>query len=1574
MGLGETPEEKAFLAMTLAGVPAAGRDLPPSALPTIPQEVRSVGRFGFVRTPETYVLDEVLEREHVNNVLRLTEPRLAGRGAKPTEVAGGTGLFGGEASPNALYRFDEAVDDDAIRQTAAIRGLAYGQDQQLWYRRSVDTDLPENKTKSIVVTGPAGAPLSEQAIADVISRVRQDDVLGTYGGATRDGDHLMFLNLKRYTGMDDDEFQRRVMQGLADVGQQHDIKPFNSTFYAEHLDGTPAYLRTLGRYPDALRAARDAIVDAAPEYRRYAERIGADVAEVDARVAERLDGLDRLLRQVESPPPLGRTQGAIPLKDAAQTVYTRFPRILGTKPERVVPEMVSRLDTMVNDLVDQGVIPREMAQDWYRGATLDQRAIARLALPELREDPKYTLYTVVNSILSSGQEVPVETRQGLNVFNQYLRTGRFSVLDPESVQYKQALTGGKKGLTGERGEGVLGERMAASPRTLNHEQALARLDAMVQSLGEEGTIEALVGGVPILGPGRVVKEERPALVYLFGPKIGQYAMDKLGMPGGGKSTIDLWMARLDYALRGDKAGAAGGKMQDAVSPEMRRRMQQVLAEFATRNNMPESSAQALAWYAIKNAFRNAGAKEKRLAYTTLGSGTTEALMSPAKDFSTPIAQGLMRGQSYARAAEGWDDKTLREFARRTGREGAIQPIAGAFAGKVFDIGGATGEVFRRLASTEAGRRALVKTGVIGAGELVETAGEGEDGSPFLRATGKGMKALGAASLVYPTMKRGAVAGGTRVRDALAQSPQGRFILNSISRDILADPRVKELVEAAVDEQARYNAISRQLSAEAQRLGPEGNRLVSDVVEQEAFENAQMSPDDMAAVIALANRIADAVEGMGAEKVGQRLISPATYEKGRRTYLRRDYARYAGEAAMEETPAGARKAPFRLETMKQRLDLTPEQRNELGEIREASYKVAQTIGRGGKDIATARLFNALADLPGMVEPRYKAALDEMLIAKGLRDAARETGDDVAAKDAARAYLEAKGRLKQVSDEFKKNPSEYVTMPDTPNLGVLRGAVVRRDVADYVNGVDDFGDTTSIFKQLNQIWKKVKTVYNASTHFGNFMSNIGVAHVKGLPIQLQPYYLKLAADALDPNIKFAVGRTIAGGAVGGMLGDTPAERAQYALAGAAAAGAGPEVLRRTGVLKSQKRPIKYDPDVQFLTESGILGSSLPFYGNLPMQGLTEDRTALRALAGTTRPETRTVLAEQGIKPMGRAEQVAREADTRITRAYALEDGIFRVALFKRFKDQGLDNAQALAKLKESFPSYDTRSPILKVTRNFYSPFVMFSAKYIPMMLDGIMQHPERWVTLAAIWGGVNELSRRQYGEVRPEDLPANQRDYNYLIPGRIQVDAITRPAFKALGIDVPEGDKYTFDVARWTPFSAITGSPAPGMIASQLDIGGLPIPAIAQPGGPIVDVAALAFGVDPFTGEKILQPGMSGTEQLEAIAGQAASIATPSMLSFQIPRILKDLERGDDAAAAVDALSLVGLRPQVVRRGLQGIREKKKYEDAVRGIRMRYKVEMRKNRDPERRKELQEEAMRGLLREAQKYKAIMQPEMP
>jgi len=1501
---GETPEEKAQYAAfgsMLAGIPGGRREL--GAI--IPQEVRSVGRFGFVKLPEGYVLDNALEAEHVARVMAAAEPTLSQIGARTEEAVNGAGLFGGDVSPNSILRFAKEATDDDVRTAAAVRGLAFGQDQQLWYRKARPTDA--NTTAAFVVTGPNFSALPDETIDRIVTRLRADDALGPYGGATRDGNHLLALNLKRYTGMDDAQFQQAVTRALDEVGQQFTFDIHPSTFYAEHLDGNADYARAIGRRSDALRAARNAIVDSRPEYLRYAQAVGADVGAVERELASRVESIDRLLRQVESPPPLGKTSGTVSLAEAAKKVFSKFPRIAATRNEVVVPEMVTRLESLVDDLVTQGVIPREMAQDWYRGATLDQRAIAQLAMPELREDPKYTLYTIVNSILSSGQQVPVESRQGLNVFDQYLRTGRFTILNPEQVEYRQALTGGKKALTGERGAGLLGEAMAASPRTMNHEQALARLDALVQTYGEKGAVDAILGNVPIMA-GKVVKEERPALVYLFGPKIGQYAMDKLGMPGAGKSTIDLWMARLDYALRGDKSAIRGSRLNDAVPPTMRRRMQEVLAEFARRHNMPESSAQALAWYAIKNAFRGANATEKRLAYATLGSGTAEAILgAPGREFVDPIAQGLMRGQSYEQAAQGWDDRTLREFARRTGRAGEVAPTYGPFAGKAFDIGGVIGEGLR----TPAGRRVMGQAGV---GALGYGLSQSED--ERLKATGELTMGLAAASFAYPALKKASQYGGIRIRDALTQTEAGRKVLNTLSYDILADPRVKQLVENAVEEMARYRAVGQQLAAEARRLGPQGDRVVSDLVERENFEQV-MSPDDMAAATALANRVADAVQGLGRDKASLGLISPETLAKRERTYLRRMYGTVEGERAAEaamgpedfltQAPQYGQGKTFRIQGEKVRQDLTPEQRLALGEIRESSYRIAETFGRGGRDVATARLFTTLADLPGAVEPRFKQAFDAAVEAKAARDAARSSGDAEAARQANQAYLAARQQMAQIAEEFSKGGA-YVKMPDTPALGVLRGAVVRKDVADYLNNVPAFGNTQSVWNKVLSAWKQIHTVYNPGTHVGNFVSNAAMVHMGGLPLPMQPLYLAKAARGLR----------------------------------------------------------NYDPDVKFLTEAGILERGLPLYGDVPVKGLAEDRAVLRTLARTTRKETRAALERQGVTPMGRGELLARQAGAKIQRAYGLEDGVYRVALFKRLKATGMSSEEAANEVMRVLPGYDTRSPLLKAVKTSVSPFVLYPAKYIPAALDLIMQHPERWVALAAIWGGLDQMSRRKYEPIEQKDLPQNQRGLGYLLPGRIQVDALVRPAYEVLGIDIPAGDKYTFDVARWTPFSALTGSPAPGAIATQFSER---IPAIFQPGGPAQDVLSIAGNRDPFTGEDILRPGMTTGEKLSEVGKRAAGLVLPSAASFQIPRVIKDMQRGDTAAAALDALGLVGLRPSVVKPGLQGIREQRKHEEAIRNIRYNIRSELRRNRDPERAQALIEQAREKVRKENERYRRVM-----
>lgn len=1496
-----------------AAVQAIEESLPEVARATIPQEVRSVGRFGFVSLPKGAVPNLELERGHVANVMQAAEPVLMGVGASTERVVRGAGLYGGDHAPNALYHFPAEATDAEIRRAAAVRGLAYGQDQQLWYRPMRPGDV--DGTAAIVATGPNGGALAPEAVEAVLQRVRHPELLGEYGGATFDGDHLLFLNLKRYTGLPDDVFSQRVTQALAEVAQQYDIQPHNSVFYAEHLDGPAAYLRTLGKDPDALRASRDALVGATPEYLRFAEQSGADVASTLARLTGRVDELDQLLAQVTAPPPRGNTKGQ-PLAAVARSVYATFPRLRAIRPEAQVPEMVRRLGTVVDELVQSGAIPRELAENWYQGATESQRKVAQLVLPELRTQPKFVLYTVVNSIMSSGQQVPTEARVGLHVFDQYLRTGRFSMLNPEAPGYASAYREGlkpqgdgtslAKGLRGERISGLLGESAPGAPRTVNHELALQRLDAMVQAYGEAGAVERLLGTVRIR-QGKAIKEERPALLELFGPKIGQYAMDKLGMPGGGKSTIDLWMARMDYYLRGDASGVKGGALKDAVSPLMRRRMQAVLAEYARANNIPESSAQALAWYAIKYVFGRAGAKEKAQAYATLGSATTDALLTKGRPYRGNIVQGV--GSLQGERA-GWSaDNVLSRYTRRTGQQGSIQPTAGAFTGQVFDVGGALGAGLRDPSL----RPLMGKGAVAGLGALLAQSDDDR-----WAATGKGMMGLAVASAAWPAVKQYArTEGGPRLVQAMRQHPMGEQTLKLLSYDYVTDPSIKAVVEAAEAEMARFRAIGQELSGKIRALSPAQRRAVSDVVEGEAFE-PELATEDMQAVVAIATRVANEVAGLGQAKVDAGLISEATFRKRETSYLRRLYGLFEGADATSDRPASVSVRKFRIPGEQMRKDLSDAERLRLGEIREADYRVAETFERGGKGVATARLFRALSSMEGVIHPEYTKAVDEAVAAQGAledlleRLPASRTGDrnnpggwsldeEAEFARAKRAVFLAKAKVREFPRAFERPTDGFVRLPDTPQLGSLRGAVVRQDVADYLNAVPDLRNPAMVWSQLMHAWKKIKTVYNPGTHVGNFVSNAVRTAMSELPLHLQPTYLNRAWQDLKA----------------------------------------------------------YGPATKFLAEQGVLERGLPIYGDLQAKGLASDKTALRALARTTRPETLAALESQGIKPMGDLELLGRRIDAKVTRAYALEDGVYRVALFQRYVDLGLAPEAAVAEVRRILPEYTTRSPILNALRNTASPFILYPAKYIPSLLNDILERPERWALLAAMWGGLDYANRQRYGSINEEtDLPENQRTnpwLGYLLPGRTQVDALPRALRKDAGA---RGEKYTIDVARFTPLSAVTGSPVPGSLATQL---GRNVPGILQPGGPLVDIGARLANTDPFTGEKWLtasdEPGDKVRKVLlEGVAGQVM----PSALSFHAPRVYRDLQNDDPASAMVDALGFVGLRPQTVLPGVEARRALRTLDEAESEIMLNYRREVQRAKSDERREALRAETAAKLVR--------------
>lgn len=856
-----------------------------------------------------------------------------------------------------------------------------------------------------------------------------------------------------------------------------------------------------------------------------------------------------------------------------------------------------------------------------------------------------------------------------------------------------------------------------------------------------------------------------------------------------------------------------------------------------------------------------------------------------------------------------------EAAAEAGRQQrAAQPSSPIIGGGGFYTSMLGGGQIGEMLGTAAGREILPKVGLGVAGYELEARSE----DPLLRATGQGLQTLSALSLGYRPAKALVQSGAVKAKDALAASPQGRAALNLISRDILIDPKIRELVDYAEREIASYRAKGLDLARQARQLGPEGDRLVSDLIEGESIQSRTGLDDEtIKAAMAVAQKAADDIIGLGQAKVETGQISPATFAKRKDSYLKRIYAAFKGGDATNPVVIRRGNKVFRIEPERVRNEnLSVEERNALGEIREASVRLGETFTRGGKNIATARLYNGLANIEGVIEPAYKQAMEEAENARLLADAARSSGDSEMAKAARAAEVDAKRRMKGMAPELVKADGQYIQLPDTPNLSFLRGAVVRKDAAEYLMAMPDvMGQTVGVRGQWDnflRFWKKVHTVYNPGTHVANAVSNAVKVHMGGIPLAEQPKYL-------------------------------------------------------TSALKDLRT---YGPATKYLAEAGVLDRGIPTYGDMAVEGVATQQKTLQQLMKTTRPETRQVLQARGVVPQSTVRAVADKAGLMAQQAYAMEDGIYRVALFQKLTQGGMQPDAAAKEVERVLPGYDTRSPLLTGLKNTISPFILYPAKYIPSLMEDIMDHPVRWATLAALWGGLDQASRRQYTPLEERDLRPEQRrsrSMGYVLPGVTQADAIMQPLAKLFGAEPKKGERYTIDVSRYTPLSSFTGSPAPGSVVGKL-FPGVPGAALLQPSGPIPELAArFAGNVDPFTGREWMTGGESPGERAYKVATEAIlPLLTPTAVSYYGKKIVgQTLPSENRTELLSDIMGLVGARPQLVRPGVQAQYERRDFQDQLRAVTSKRNADLRRTESPEREAEIRREAAEKTRRIRSKY---------
>lgn len=719
--------------------------------------------------------------------------------------------------------------------------------------------------------------------------------------------------------------------------------------------------------------------------------------------------------------------------------------------------------------------------------------------------------------------------------------------------------------------------------------------------------------------------------------------------------------------------------------------------------------------------------------------------------------------------------------------------------------------------------------------------------------------------------------GDTVLEALVRSERGKNFVAYMNPDALLSPDIKAAVRAYEELVSRGRAIAAEYGGAARRLGPAKDRQISDVIEKEDWEG--MGQANTMDVVLLAQAIKNEFDILARRKVASGVLEPGRVLPD---YLPRRYAEWDALDVYAENGGGRTGGATRISKQHRRTLDVPlreaedalreahltgdvakidaaqqaydeavynqlDTRLKLGEIREASYRTAYGLEKGYADVAAAELFKTLSVQPDAIHPQFKQHLDDFLAAKR---AYQQATNPTARQAAETAMDDAQKEMALISRKFAVRGGDWVAMPDSKGLGVLRGMVVKREIAHTINGMPE----QRALDKLIRFWKISKTVFNPGTHIANILSNTTVAHMAGLNMIEQPKYLTRA------------------------IADIRA----------------------------------YGPATKSLTERGILGvNTVTATGEGVSPTRFKSDAGLRELVKTTRPETASVLRERSGGSVDRpdtfTEKFAKKTDP-IRRFYNREDDVFRVALYLKRLDMGDTPEAAVKAAREEFGDFRTRSPALRTLRGGLAPFILYPAKVLPRFAKNMVDHPGRYLTLIAGWAALDQIGAHGIpgvfegaGEVDEEDIEyRDRRLLGYFFPG-----------FTQLPLTNEQGDKGGVGIERYTPLTAITDVAQPGTPTAALSDR---FPRVLTPSGPFTDLyAKFANNYDTYLQEPRYKAYYGARTNIGRALEDAAQFALPSIAGFHGEALYRDYKNRDFDKMKNDLLGPTGMRPRYAARG-------------------------------------------------------------
>lgn len=487
------------------------------------------------------------------------------------------------------------------------------------------------------------------------------------------------------------------------------------------------------------------------------------------------------------------------------------------------------------------------------------------------------------------------------------------------------------------------------------------------------------------------------------------------------------------------------------------------------------------------------------------------------------------------------------------------------------------------------------------------------------------------------------------------------------------------------------------------------------------------------------------------------------------------------------------------------DFTPEERERMGEIDEARFAIARTLHGMIHDVEVGRYLEWLA--------QKHAKADGDAIDGELVDAS-ESMRDVFAPGTWVKVPESKIPGTSVS-KYGKLAGQYLPGP------------IWNDLRQTVNGrFKPFGE---VYDQVLRAWKISKTALSPGVHTNNVMSNMVMADWHGVTAGHVVKALGLVMAASDRKGLSSLGAR-----------DREAARevlTRYEDAGGAIGGWVTQEIRdeqMAPIIEALRRELQKTDQGQ--AQIGVYAA---------MQHLLHKRfpEAVEALRGSS-AGTKTAAAAKVLMDL-----------------YQAEDDVFRLAAWLKAKEQGATDLEAGKVARRSFLDYSINAPWISAMRSTAFPFIAFTYRAVPMLLETAGKHPEKLLKLMALAGGLNALGVMLGGGGDDEERKLLPEEKAGRIWGMV-------PKLIRMPWNDAHGSPVYLDIRRWIPVGDVVDVSA-GHAAVPL------LPAM-YPGGPLVVFGELVANKSMFTGKPIVLETDTAGEKARKVVDYLWKAFSPNLV--------------------------------------------------------------------------------------------------